>query len=314
MAGAQRSATPNAWGSRAGTPATLLDHVQSPMPSCSCVSTRTLVSFAHAHGSPPGTQLSAPPASPGHDLLNSPLRQNRHMRPSSPFYRPFSPLNVALSSANDTNYIEPDAQASPMPKWEPLADLDLEVSQPPTPVSIHDTDIDLERFPAAIPLDPRPGHFPNIQLLRPQLITSDVPCIPTQLDLRANARSYYKLSCRGCRVRRVAPDAPPLQTGMRAATMSANQKVMMHLMEHHVLWDMITTHPWPEGCERLLQDAQDYAESISRVSGTGVATEDFLDTGSSNTGIQHVADSYIAYRYFTNSPIFEVIHCPRSNT
>lgn len=276
VADTQRSATPNTWGSRAGTPATLLDHVQSPTPSSSRISTRDLVSLARAHSRPPGTQLPIPPASPARNIIDSPLRHSRHSLLSTPLHHSISPPNFVPSPIINPNHIQPDTQA----EWgeQPLADSDHEASRPSTPVSIEDTDIDLERFPPVIPPSPRPGHFPNIQLLRPQLVTNNVPRIPTQLDLRSKARSYYKLSRRGRRVRRVAPDAPPLRTGMRAATMNANQKVMMHLMEHHVLWDMIITHPWPEDRDRLLQDAQDYAKDISGISGSGVATEDFLDT------------------------------------
>jgi hypothetical protein len=63
-----------------------------------------------------------------------------------------------------------------------------------------------------------------------------------------------------------------------AATLNADQKTMMQLMEHHVLKDLILLNPWPEDREKLLKDAQDYAENVSGISDPGVVTDKFKDT------------------------------------
>lgn len=273
---ARHCATPNTYGSRPSTPTASPYFVQAPMPSRAS-NTRALVSLTRANVRSSGTESPILPAILDKDhSVGSPLRQS-HGTPAytPPYHSPDLP--EIASNADDTgvNFV---------PEQDELSDSNA--PRPLTPVFMEDTDLDPVNFPPLTAArQPRAAQFQTIRLLPCQLVHSSPARIPTQLDLRSNALSYYKLSRRRRRVRHVASDAQPLRIGMRAGTLNGDQKVMMQLMEHHMLWDMIVTHPWPEDRDKFLQDAQDYAEALSGVSGPGIVTEKFKDTVSTNVWI-----------------------------
>jgi hypothetical protein len=190
-----------------------------------------------------------------------------------------------------------------------------DMSRPSTPVSYNDTDIDPTNFPPPTPTatnQSRASRFLTIRLLPDRPVPTRAHRIPTHLNLRSNTLSYYRVARRARRIRRSAPDAAPLRVGMRAGALSADQKVIMHLMEHHMLWSLFVDNPWPEDRSKLLQNAREYAERISGISGPEVVTEKFEDT-------VRLSTSFRAYFYTHYRPLIRFltsvgIHCPKSST
>jgi hypothetical protein len=243
--------------SRPATPASLPSHLRTPIHSRSPLRTRELISLAREHARASSIQPPTPTQTPIHDTLpSSPLPHSHSTLQPTDLGRPFGLPDLSSDPTYDT--------------------CTTDRSRPSTPVSYSDTDLDLVNFPPTT--QPGTSRFLTIRLLPHQQVSPRSCRVPTLLDLRSNALSYYKVARRARRARRSAVDAPPPRVGMRTSTMSTDQKVVMHLMEHHMLWSIFTENPWPEGRSKLLKDAQEYTERISSISGPGIMTELFEDT------------------------------------
>jgi hypothetical protein len=251
--------------------------------------THELVSLARAHARSPDIQLPAPSASPALPTTHLSPHDNTSV--------------VASTSLSGLRY-SLGLYEEEQPPFDPNA------SRPSTPVSIEDTDTNLNHFPPAVSTtqaQARAARFLTIRITRHEQQVLTGPIVrhtPKLLDIRSNAWSYYQLQRRR-RTHGSAPDARPLRIGLRAGTLSTDQKAIMQLMEHHVLKDAITLNPWPEDREKLLQDAQDYAFKFLEISDPAVVTDKFRDTVSQNFYILSHLHSHIYYRSSINFLGFE---------
>jgi hypothetical protein len=98
--------------------------------------------------------------------------------------------------------------------------------------------------------------------------------------------------------------------------MSTDQKVVMHLMEHQILWSILVENPWPEDHSKLLKDAQEYAACVSEISGPDIMTKSFEDTVRIHFSFHSDCEciSYPKYRSLTNFPTSVGACCPKLNT
>jgi hypothetical protein len=252
--------------SRLSTPASFPAHLQNPKPSRSRLSTRSLLSFTYENARASSTQPPVP---------TTPL-----VSPRNPISSPILSRNIGTLGSEVTSSRR--SLGLPNIPSGPADDSDnhsSDVSRPSTPVYFNATDVDPVNFPPIISSHPsRASQFRTICLLPSQRVSATTRHIPTLLDLHSNALTYYNISRHARRTRRSAPSAPPLRIGMRAGTLSPDQKVIMHLMEHHMLRDIFMDNPWPEDRTKFLQDAKDYAARISGIFDPEVVTEKFEDT------------------------------------
>ncbi|KAG9090398.1 hypothetical protein FRC07_012123 [Ceratobasidium sp. 392] len=86
---------------------------------------------------------------------------------------------------------------------------------------------------------------------------------PLVQDIERNIIEYYQLRSNSRRVRHFSADNPVLPRGLpRAGALTNLEKRLMHLIEYHLLYQMLIHEPWLSDCEGALEDAMEYAEKL----------------------------------------------------
>ncbi|KAG8777228.1 hypothetical protein FRC12_000490 [Ceratobasidium sp. 428] len=198
-------------------------------------------------------------------------------RGTSPVLEP-SPLRVSLSVPDFLHSDDSDGEDGELGSV-------YGSSRPPTPITLEETDIGLDESSPVQATRPycRASKWDNPRKTSQHRSAGKLRRIPTNAELKFNARRHLKLNRRKNRGRHSHP-IPAAETSghnrgiLRAGALSVDQRIAMAPMEYHVHKDIVFLNPWPEDRDVFLESAKEYAIDMTGICDPEVYTPIFMDT------------------------------------